>query len=117
MKRSRPLESNPLEHMEGALSIAAECLRQARKCAKQIARQEQRQANAHHRPCRTKKRRPARKGGMQTIMAEPGHEPDPAPPIGERWVHIGRGTFIPLHVYKQHRKEIERAMEDGSWNQ
>ena len=108
------MEARPLEHIQGALRIVAEGVRQARKCAKQLARQEQRRANAHRRPCKAKRRKPARTDGMQTIMAEPGHEPDPAPPIGERWVHIGRGTFIPLHVYKQHRKEIKRSQTD--WN-
>ena len=51
------------------------------------------------------------------IMARPGHEPNPEPPIGERWVHIGGGTFIPLSAYKRHRKEVEEKIRDWNWNQ
>ena len=54
---------------------------------------------------------------MRIISARPGHEPDPAPPVGERWVHVGEGTFIPLHDYKQRLKEMKRAEKDRGWNQ
>ena len=121
MRRSRPIQAKCLEEIQNALWVASNGLKQARRRVKQLAVEERRKANAHHNPCRGRskwQRAIAHRQGMRIITARPGHEPDPEPPIGERWVHIGGGTFIPLSAYKRHRKEVEeKKIRDWNWNQ
>ena len=38
---------------------------------------------------------------------------DPMPPLGEKWVHIGDGVFVPLHVYKRQQREYRHSIP---WN-
>ena len=112
MKRSQPMEAAPLDDIQSALDVAASCIKRARRQVRRLVQDNQRQANAHRRPCRGQRRK-ARHAGPQRIV--PGHEytPDQLPPVGERWVHIGDGTFVPLRVYKRQQREYRHSVP---WN-
>ena len=50
---------------------------------------------------------------MARITPHPGHEPNPMPPIGAKWIHIGEGAFVPAKDYKAMHKEGET---DRHWS-
>lgn len=95
------------------MHLASEGVKFARKCVQRAARVQKGQDNAHRRPpCRTKTRR--RRSGPERIGPAPGYVPEKLPPVGEKWVHAGGGTFVTLRRYKQHLKEQRR--QDQGWN-
>ena len=110
MRRPRVVD---FEQLEGAIHLASEGMKFARKCVQKAARTQKGQDNAHRRPspCRTKTRK--RRSGPEKIGPAPGYTPKELPPVGEKWVHIGDGTFITLRKYKQQLKQQRR---DQDWN-
>lgn len=103
----RPID---FEQLEDAMHLASEGVKFARKCVQRAARMQKGQNNAHRRPrpCRKARRRP----GPKRIGPAPGHTPKELPPVGEKWVHVGDGTFITLRRYKQQQR-AQRDRERG----
>ena len=95
------------------MHLASEGVKFARRCVQRAARVQKGQNNAHRRPspCRTKTRR--RRNAPERIGPAPGYVPDKLPPVGEKWVHIGDGTFVTLRLYKENLKQQRR---DQGWN-
>ena len=97
------------------MHLASEGVKFARKCLQRAARVQKGRDNAHRTrpPCRTKTRRS--RNAPERIGPAPGYVPKELPPVGEKWVHIGDGTFVTLRKYKQQLKEQQRRQEQG-WN-
>ena len=109
MRRPRAVD---LEQLEDAIQLASEGMKFARRCVQRAARIQKGRDNAHRRPrpCGTKIRR--RRSGPERIDPAPGYMPDELPPVGEKWVHIGDGTFVTLRLYKENLKQ----RLDQDWN-
>ena len=110
MRRPRAVD---FEQLEDAIQLASEGVKFARRCVQRAARTQRWQDNAHRKPspCQTKTRK--RRSGPERIDPAPGYVPDELPPVGEKWVHIGDGTFITLRLYKEN---LEQQQRDQDWN-
>ena len=104
----RPIDSDQLED---AIHLASESVKFAQKCVQRAARMQRRRTARKPSSCRKARRRP----GPKRIGPAPGYTPKELPPVGEKWVHIGNGTFVSLHRYKKQLKEQQRR-EDQGWN-
>ena len=110
MRRPRAVD---FEQLEDAIQLASDGMKFARRCVQRAAGTQKGQDNAHRRPspCQTKTRK--RRSGPERIGPAPGFTPDKLPPVGEKWVHIGDGTFITLRLYKENLQQQQR---DQDWN-
>lgn len=89
MKKATEIEQ---EDMPAALSCAIKCMKRVRKCMKSGRHPARR---APLRSGRYTPRSATKAERVSRILPYPGHEPDPMPPLGEKWVHIGEGAFVP----------------------
>ena len=99
MKKATVIEQ---EDLPAALSCAIKCMKRVRKCMKSgrhPARRAPLRSSGRYTP------RASNNAGVSRILPYPGHEPDPMPPIGEKWVHIGEGAFVPARQLTKANKE------------
>ena len=108
-----------LEELEDAIRFLSEGVKFARKNVQRaVQAQKAETVNAGRRKpraCRSKTRRRRRRAGPNRIGPAPGYTPKELPPVGEKWVHIGSGTFIPLRKYRAQLKQRKRK-QDRAWN-
>ena len=83
----------------------------------QRARSRRRNADVHKHPHVPPSQAPATtRGRVRRIGPAPGYTPKRLPPVGEKWVHVGEGKFIPLWRYKKKQKKLRKAAQHDSWN-
>lgn len=111
----RPIQVNTMrrlidfEQLENAMHLASESVKIAQKCVQRAARMQRRRTA--RKPSKASSCRKARRRPKQ-IGPAPGYTPKELPPVGEKWVHIGDGTFVSLREYKRQQRRQDRGWND-----